>query len=608
MSSDSSSRRPPMQPVPLSARSNSTGRSDGDPAIFLDAADFIAAPGIAIGAPRGGNFAGGAPSGNSNAGGVPTGQGGNASDLDTLYRARQCLDSIEAWFRNCAHDENLRHLVEHARVMALRQMINYHRVCDFGMTEMSDVSPGMGPGLYAAPPSVGALKPPVPKTSGRENLITAFQRLWRPKKKGHAKPAQPATPLVFPTTDGTFLPTYYGGISVAPPPDTCDPRPCTLGRDPVYLPDSEGGGSWFHNAWLYTKSCSHRFLPVLPLSLPPPAQDFPPAFDDNGDGPDDGDDGPDDDNSPDSDGSFYESEDVNYYGAAGASGGKVAHFLRQVEAFHVHTKHSTPRPMHYDSSMQSVVDYPWPYDLEMGRRLFPSEFEGYRRTHEFEAPSCMCAHLDGQDYTESRIGIVETLNDDRDRNLSTLHGEYVAICAKQRCGYLLCLERFYAVGHLKLRKCRKRAQPLPPQELTCISSLGRSLSGGNGLFQVMQDAVVRGRPNGGLEAEDPADQQAEKSALYRHLQTGCLNFNRNTDPIQARAPNGPNPRRIRTRFEATPGDRPETPSPIRSTAGRPLFINRTPLEEVEEFDPDTEAESSDFEMPTLQELLAERRG
>ncbi|RXW13706.1 hypothetical protein EST38_g12148 [Candolleomyces aberdarensis] len=179
--------------------------------------------------------------------------------------------------------------------------------------------------------------------------------------------------------------------------------------------------------------------------------------------------------------------------------------------------------MHYDSTMQSVVDYPWPYDAEMGRRLFPSEFEGYRRTHEFEGPSCVCAFLDGKDYTECRIGIVETLNGDRDRNLSTLHGEYVAICAEQRCGYLLCLERFYAVGHLKLQKCRKRAQPLPPQELTSISSLGRSLSEGSSMFQVLQDVVIRARPNGGIESGDPADQQAERNALYRSLQTGRLN-------------------------------------------------------------------------------------
>lgn len=37
----------------------------------------------------------------------------------------------------------------------------------------------------------------------------------------------------------------------------------------------------------------------------------------------------------------------------------VQHFLRQVDASHVHTPHTMPRPKHYDAETQSVVDYPW---------------------------------------------------------------------------------------------------------------------------------------------------------------------------------------------------------------------------------------------------------
>ena len=47
----------------------------------------------------------------------------------------------------------------------------------------------------------------------------------------------------------------------------------------------------------------------------------------------------------------------------------------------------------------------------------------------------MCALLEGTKYTESRIGIVETVTNDEFRNQSVLNGEYVATCAKQRCGY-----------------------------------------------------------------------------------------------------------------------------------------------------------------------------
>ena len=88
----------------------------------------------------------------------------------------------------------------------------------------------------------------------------------------------------------------------------------------------------------------------------------------------------------------------------------------------------------------------------------------------------------------------------------------------------------------------------------------------------------------------------------------CLISNRTLSAHHDASSNRPNRRRIRARFEATVGDTPQTPSPIR-TAGRPLLINQTPLEatDIEEFDTDLELESSDFEMPTLQELLAERR-
>ena len=50
------------------------------------------------------------------------------------------------------------------------------------------------------------------------------------------------------------------------------------------------------------------------------------------------------------------------------------------------------------------------------------------------------------------------------------------------------------------------AQPLAPQELAYISSLGRSFSGGKSLFQVMPDVVVCARPNGGQYPLEDSEQ------------------------------------------------------------------------------------------------------
>ncbi|KAJ3543473.1 hypothetical protein NMY22_g3125 [Coprinellus aureogranulatus] len=158
-----------------------------------------------------------------------------------------------------------------------------------------------------------------------------------------------------------------------------------------------------------------------------------------------------------------------------------------------------------------------PVDSESKRRLTPSEMESFRRTHWFRGPCCLCALLDGEGYTEARIGIVEVKTEDKDRNQSILHGEYVAVCAKQRCGYTLCLERFYGLGSLKLRKHRKRASPLPPQELVHVSEINPSFRVGDGLFQVMSNVVVRGRSR---LRQVNTDSREEKDKLVKLLSEG----------------------------------------------------------------------------------------
>jgi hypothetical protein len=137
----------------------------------------------------------------------------------------------------------------------------------------------------------------------------------------------------------------------------------------------------------------------------------------------------------------------------------VGHFLRQVETHHVQTPNHTPLPLHYDSTTASMVVFPWcavnysavdhyltrapnrrrganrPYNPETEARVPPSGLEAYRRTHHFKGPCCLCAFVTRKPYIETRIGIVESFNGDEDRNRSVLHGEYVATCATQTCGY-----------------------------------------------------------------------------------------------------------------------------------------------------------------------------
>lgn len=83
--------------------------------------------------------------------------------------------------------------------------------------------------------------------------------------------------------------------------------------------------------------------------------------------------------------------------------------------------------------------------------------EAFRRTHDFRAPSCLCAFLDDEDYSESVIGIVEVARGNADGNHdSIMNGQYVAACARQRCGYFrkFCLESGWMKVSLTPIKCR----------------------------------------------------------------------------------------------------------------------------------------------------------
>ncbi|KAJ3505843.1 hypothetical protein NMY22_g17436 [Coprinellus aureogranulatus] len=178
----------------------------------------------------------------------------------------------------------------------------------------------------------------------------------------------------------------------------------------------------------------------------------------------------------------------------------LSHFLRQIEGHHVKTPSRSPLALHYNHKTQSLSEYPWPCDPTSKRRIPPSELEAFRRTHMFVGPCCLCSYLDGGQYTEARIGIVSAANAAAGGGSPLVgpgaaSGEYVATCARQRCGYYLCLERFYPLNGLKLKTCRKRGIPLPVEDLSMVSLLGKELGGGQGILKIIPDTFIRGPGN-----------------------------------------------------------------------------------------------------------------
>lgn len=138
------------------------------------------------------------------------------------------------------------------------------------------------------------------------------------------------------------------------------------------------------------------------------------------------------------------------------------HFLRRIQAAHFKTRNSAPTILHWSPNKKDLEVWFWcliflshrrgtpahgfnrPTDSNR-QRIAPSELEAHRRTHEFRSPCCLCAadgtHPSGFDssYIESQIGLVRTHPDhlrQTEYGRYNLNGEYVAVCAQRRCGYL----------------------------------------------------------------------------------------------------------------------------------------------------------------------------
>jgi hypothetical protein len=117
-----------------------------------------------------------------------------------------------------------------------------------------------------------------------------------------------------------------------------------------------------------------------------------------------------------------------------------------------------------------------PSDYETGERITPSNLEDHRRTHHFMAPCCLCAITMDDGYIESKLGLV-LIGPGAHR--SQVNGEYVAQCARNKCGYfgttnslnkrrptkltfymlrIVPLERFYPRKVLQVKAYPKRSK------------------------------------------------------------------------------------------------------------------------------------------------------
>ncbi|KAH6919054.1 hypothetical protein BKA70DRAFT_1417051 [Coprinopsis sp. MPI-PUGE-AT-0042] len=171
-------------------------------------------------------------------------------------------------------------------------------------------------------------------------------------------------------------------------------------------------------------------------------------------------------------------------------------FNRRIQAAHFQTLATPPTILHWNFKTCDLSPWKWPAESGTGRRVTPSDLEGHRRTHQFRAPSCLCAFLDRKLYTESSIGVVHVPMELS--KSSSLNGEYTAECATGRCGYL---ERFYILPVLHMRGYPKRDNPCSPRPFTYNSTQNFL----KGLQQVFPTRIVdiRGIKRVRREAQEP---------------------------------------------------------------------------------------------------------
>ncbi|KAH6918237.1 hypothetical protein BKA70DRAFT_1416243 [Coprinopsis sp. MPI-PUGE-AT-0042] len=154
--------------------------------------------------------------------------------------------------------------------------------------------------------------------------------------------------------------------------------------------------------------------------------------------------------------------------------------------------------LHFDSGTKKLAIWWWPvYDEEdeavlinprlLNTRVPPGDLEEYRRCHNICTPCCLCAYINDANYVETRIGVVGVSEGGKVRDSTELSGAYIAECAKQICGYSICLEDFYTLPGMRVKRYTHREHPLGFQKVAIV--LGGS-SAGDGLIRLVH---LRGR-------------------------------------------------------------------------------------------------------------------
>ncbi|KAF6754695.1 hypothetical protein DFP72DRAFT_848092 [Ephemerocybe angulata] len=148
---------------------------------------------------------------------------------------------------------------------------------------------------------------------------------------------------------------------------------------------------------------------------------------------------------------------------------RVTNFLREIEARHMRFTFRPPMLLHYHSPRGELIEWAW-YLLT---RLMDSEGPSMLKCSSDYAQinsKIIAGHissvlLHGEAYSETSISIVESLpsvHADPDRNMDIVNGEYVATCARNRCGYF---ERFFAVKESNVQIYPERGKQLLVDEI-----------------------------------------------------------------------------------------------------------------------------------------------
>ncbi|KAJ3512640.1 hypothetical protein NMY22_g15271 [Coprinellus aureogranulatus] len=142
---------------------------------------------------------------------------------------------------------------------------------------------------------------------------------------------------------------------------------------------------------------------------------------------------------------------------------RLPEFKERVKKSHEFGPEDVAFVLQYDAQCADLRPWMWPGKGAV--KVKPENLDPLRLTHYFKGPCCYCAWLEGHLFSEAKMGIALFVTQPGKPDCL---GQYVAFCARQKCGYIVYLDIFYAHDALLTKEYHAREKPLKTLDPFCF--------------------------------------------------------------------------------------------------------------------------------------------